>query len=161
MAKEIERKFTVDCDQIDAIVMSGGFSGKREISQYYVISEKGLAVRLRKDEGADHAVLAVKSGTNALAVDEFEFKAHLSEYEDKKTEMVGIEISKTRYEIEFDGRTWEVDFFHGELEGLVVAEIECDDAADITNLPEWVLRDVTFDSGYKNAVLALKGLPGR
>jgi adenylate cyclase len=159
MAKEIERKFTVDTVKIATAIAGNAFSDKREINQYYVISQKGLAVRLRKDEGADHAVLAVKSGTNALAVDEFEFKTHLSEYEDKKAEMVGIEISKTRYEIEFDGRTWEVDFFHGELEGLVVAEIECDDAADITNLPEWTVEDVTFDSRYKNAVLALNGAP--
>jgi adenylate cyclase len=159
MAKEIERKFTVDTVKIAAAIAGNAFSGKREISQYYVISQKGLAVRLRKDEGADHAVLAVKAGTNALAVDEFEFKAHLSEYEDKKGEMVGIEISKTRYEIEFDGRTWEVDFFHGDLDGLIVAEIECDDAADITNLPEWVVEEVTFDSRYKNAVLALNGAP--
>lgn len=159
MAKEIERKFTVSKDKIATLLAKNAFSRRREISQYYVVAEKGLAIRLRKDAGADHAVLAVKAGTSTLAVDEYEFKALLSEYEERKSEMVGVEIEKSRYEIDFDGRTWEVDFFHGALEGLIVAEIEADDAAEVSKLPDWVDLEVTEDSRYKNAVLALKGRP--
>jgi hypothetical protein len=33
-------------------------------------------------------------------------------------------IEKTRYREAFGGRTWDIDVFHGDNEGLVVAEVE-------------------------------------
>ncbi|MCZ7860639.1 CYTH domain-containing protein [Agrobacterium salinitolerans] len=157
MAKEIERKYLVNATDVAPLINGKLFSRKREISQYYVVATKELAIRLRKDEGDNHAVLAVKSGGNALAVDEYEFKTPLSEYEDRKGERVGIEILKTRYEIEYEGHTFELDVFHGDLEGLVVVEVELDDADATVSLPTWVSTEVTFDVRYKNAMLALNG----
>ncbi|MCS4088829.1 CYTH domain-containing protein [Rhizobium sp. BK176] len=159
MAKEIERKYTVDTGAVAHLIDSKLYDAKREISQYYIVATKELAIRLRKDEGDDHAVLAVKSGGNALAVDEYEFATPLSEYDVKKADMVGIEIRKTRYEIPFEGLLWELDVFHGDLEGLIVAEVELDDADAAVTLPAWAMTEVTFDPRYKNAVLALDGTP--
>jgi CYTH domain-containing protein len=159
MAKEIERKYIVDAKAVANLIAQKQFEGKREISQYYVVATKELAIRLRKDEGDDHAVLAVKSGGNALAVDEYEFVTPLSEYDVKKAEMVGIEIRKTRYEIPFDGLVWELDVFHGDLDGLIVAEVELNDADAAVTRPAWVETEVTFDARFKNAVLALNGAP--
>lgn len=157
MAKEIERKYLVNATDVAPLIDGKLFFRKREISQYYVVATKELAIRLRKDEGDNHAVLTVKSGGNALAVDEYEFKTPLSEYEDRRGERVGIEILKTRYEIEYEGHTFELDVFHGDLEGLVVVEVELDDADATVSLPTWVSTEVTFDVRYKNAMLALNG----
>ena len=33
-------------------------------------------------------------------------------------------IEKTRYFVEWKGHAWEIDVFHGDNEGLIVAEIE-------------------------------------
>jgi adenylate cyclase len=157
MAKEIERKYLVTATDVAPIIDGARFSRKREISQYYIVATKELAIRLRKDEGDSHAVLAVKSGGNALSVDEYEFKTPLSEYEERKHELVGIEILKTRYEIEHEDHTFELDVFHGDLEGLLVVEVELDDVDATVSLPAWAGAEVTFDVRYKNAMLALNG----
>lgn len=155
MAKEIERKYKVSANDVAPLVEGGHYTRKREISQYYIVATKELAIRLRKDEGDGHAVLAVKSGGNALAVDEYEFETALSEYDAKKSDMVGIEIIKTRYEIESGGLVWELDVFRGTLDGLCVVEVELDDVAAVVTPPDWVGEEVTFDVRYKNAMLAL------
>ena len=155
MAKEIERKFLVDSVKIKPIIDAA--TKRYSLSQYYIASSKELAIRLRM-ENANRVVLAIKSGTNPMEMNEYEFVLPWEEYGDRRSEMVGVEIIKLRHYVEFDGRTWEVDVFYGDLEGLIVAEIECDDAAAITNLPDWVTKEVTFDTRFKNARLALEGL---
>lgn len=155
MAKEIERKFLVDTEKIKPVLNAA--SKRYSLSQYYIAASNELAIRLRMED-SNRVILAIKSGTNPMEMNEFEFIMPWDEYDDRRKEMVGFEIIKLRHYVEFDGRTWEVDVFFGDLEGLIVAEIECDDAADITNLPEWVTKEVTFDTRFKNARLALKGL---
>ncbi|NTF16810.1 CYTH domain-containing protein [Agrobacterium rubi] len=158
MAKEIERKFLVREEILIPLLQDPSLQ-RKEIAQFYIVSSKEAAVRIRKTDGRDHAVLTVKSGGNGISSDEFEFDVALSEYAAKLEERVGHEIAKTRHLIEHNGRVWEVDVFHGALAGLIVAELECDDAAEVTDIPAWVGEEVTYDSRYKNAVLALRGKP--
>jgi adenylate cyclase len=47
--------------------------------------------------------------------------------------------------------------FRGDLAGLVLAEIELDDAAFALTLPPWAGREVTGDARYYNAALAMSG----
>lgn len=155
MAKEIERKFLVDHTKSKPVLASS--SKCYALSQYYLVAKKELAIRLRM-ENNQRVVLAIKSGTNPMEMDEIEFVMPYDSYVERLPEKVGVEIAKLRHYVEFDGRTWEVDEFSGDLEGLIVAEIECDDAAEINNLPEWVTEEVTFDTRFKNARLALEGL---
>jgi CYTH domain-containing protein len=56
----------------------------------------------------------------------------------------------------------ELDVFEGELEGLVVAEVEFDSdaAADSFEPPEWFGDEVTGDDRYLNETLAIQGRPG-
>jgi adenylate cyclase len=51
--------------------------------------------------------------------------------------------------------------YKGDLEGLVVAEVEFDseEAADAFAEPDWLGRDVTEDVRYKNQRLARDGAP--
>lgn len=63
-------------------------------------------------------------------------------------------IEKTRYYITWQDRTWEVDEFHGDNEGLVIAEIEFEDENADIPLPPWIGEEVTFDNAYDNACLA-------
>jgi CYTH domain-containing protein len=155
MTKEIERKFLVDIGKIRPVL--DATTRRYSLKQYYIASSRELSIRLRM-ENSQRVVLAIKSGTNPMEMNEFEFVLPWEAYEDRRKEMVGVEISKLRHYVEFDGRTWEVDVFYGDLEGLIVAEIECDDAASISHFPEWVTKEVTFDTRFKNARLALEGL---
>jgi CYTH domain-containing protein len=47
-----------------------------------------------------------------------------------------------------------VDEFHGDNEGLVVAEIELDDENEIFEKPDWLDDEVTSDYRYLNSNLS-------
>ena len=55
------------------------------------------------------------------------------------------EIRKNRYKFEFEGRTFSIDMFIGDLFGLVLAEtgFESDEEMDNFPLPSFALADVT------------------
>lgn len=151
MPKEIERKFLVDVDKLKE---AGGFVSPmgNKLWQYYLVATKDFSIRMRTC--AKGTYLTIKHGGDGMTTNEEEFQVAFINYMARAEDRVGREIIKTRYEIMFEKRKWEVDFFEAALDGLVVAEIECKDAASITNLPPWVTKEVTFDYRFKNAVLA-------
>ncbi len=55
----------------------------------------------------------------------------------------------------------ELDVFSGAHDGLVLAEVEFESSATLHayEAPEWFGAEVTEDSRYNNAALALDGLP--
>jgi adenylate cyclase len=59
--------------------------------------------------------------------------------------------------------TIELDVYGGDLEGLVVAEVEfaSEEDADAFDPPAWLGREVTDDPRYKNQRLARDGAPAR
>ena len=61
-----------------------------------------------------------------------------------------------RLEAKGDDLKWEVDVFHGRLEGRVLAEIELSDEDAEIRFPKEiaVIKEVTDDESYKNAALA-------
>ena len=50
--------------------------------------------------------------------------------------------------------TWEDDVFHGDNEGLIVAEIELESEDDVFELPVWVGQEVSGIAKYYNSMLA-------
>jgi CYTH domain-containing protein len=70
-------------------------------------------------------------------------------------------VEKDRYSVKYDGRTWEVDVFHGSNAGLVLAEIELNHPDETFTLPPWVGREVTKDRRYANSSLSFSGELGR
>ena len=72
-----------------------------------------------------------------------------------------LPLTKRRYALEVDGRTWSVDRFEGALAGLETAEIEWPDDAGLRALiaPDWFGRDVSADARYQGASLAQYGIP--
>lgn len=62
-------------------------------------------------------------------------------------------IIKDRYRVDFKGFVWEVDRFHGENSGLVVAEIELEHQDQDVPLPDWIDKEVSGDPRYYNASL--------
>ena len=68
----------------------------------------------------------------------------------------GRRIEKTRYELPHGDATIELDEFGGQLEGLLLAEVEFDsvEASERFDPPGWLGRDVTGDPAYSNRVLA-------
>jgi adenylate cyclase len=146
MGKEIERKF---------LVTSQEFKGLAEgvyIHQGFLNTDKERVVRVRIY--GDRAFLTVKGITKGATRAEFEYEippldaeAMLSDLCEKPT------IEKHRYSIDLGPHTWEVDEFHGENEGLVIAEIELTKEEEEFEKPSWIGPEVTSDPRYFNANL--------
>ena len=62
-------------------------------------------------------------------------------------------IDKIRHFVEVSGKTWEVDEFHGDNEGLIVAEIELESETEAYELPDWADKNVSGDPRYYNVSL--------
>jgi adenylate cyclase len=152
---EIERKFLVDAppDGLDGRPSSAIDQG------YLAIEPGGTEVRVRRRDG--RATLTAKTGTGrsrgeeeiALDPDAFDRLWPLTE---------GRRVEKVRHLIPAgDGLTIELDVYGGDLDGLVVAEVEFPDeaAADAFEPPDWLGADVTDDARYKNQRLAVDGRP--
>ena len=143
---EIERKFLVRMD------WPRPDHGKA-IRQGYLSREKQRTVRIRVEEGA--GILTIKGPPEGLTRPEFEYRIPQADAVYLLDHLCsGPLIEKTRYLIEHAGHSWEVDEFHGENAGLVVAEIELRDPGEQIDLPDWIDREVTGDPRYYNANLA-------
>jgi CYTH domain-containing protein len=64
--------------------------------------------------------------------------------------MEGHDIRKTRYYHHFDGRVFSIDVFEGELEGLVLCEVEANSLEALMDAtpPEYAKQEVTEDSFF-------------
>ncbi|MCF8706792.1 CYTH domain-containing protein [Rhizorhapis sp. SPR117] len=148
MTQEIERKYLVTGNEWQ------GETGTRiDIVQVYLAIEESVQIRVRIIDGA-RAALTVKAGAPGLVRDEYEYAIPLADAQAMLALRRGSLIEKTRMVIPRDGLVWEIDAFHGVHEGLVLAEVELNDAAHDVPLPPWVGREVTDDARYYNAVLA-------
>ena len=65
-------------------------------------------------------------------------------------------IAKERYIIPQGKNTYEVDVFHGENEGLIIAELELSAPHEEFVKPEWLGAEVTGDTRYYNVSLLTK-----
>jgi CYTH domain-containing protein len=153
MGREIERKFLLATLPRDRLPRAGD-----AIEQGYVAIDAAAEVRVRRR--ADQATLTVKSAPARARVEE-EVAIGASQFESLWSLSEGRRIVKTRYVLEVDGATIEVDEYHGALAGLVVAEVEFADeaAADAFEPPPWLGREITGDARYANQTLAVSGRP--
>lgn len=116
-----------------------------------------VTVRIRIE--AEKALLTLKGPTQGLERPEFEYEIALNIAQACLAGFYVLPgtIEKTRYEIEHAGRIFEVDVFEGKLAGLVVAEVELDDADAAVELPDWAGEEVSTDPRYFNSNLAATG----
>ena len=149
MAQEIERKFLVLNDSYKR----ESFSHSR-IQQGYITSERGRTVRIRiRDE---KAYITIKGPSLNGGLSRYEFEQEIP-MDDARQLMALCEpgiIDKTRWLVPAaDGHVWEVDEFHGDNEGLVVAEVELGAEDEPFGRPAWVGAEVTGDRRYYNSML--------
>ena len=63
-------------------------------------------------------------------------------------------IDKTRYNIQVGNHIFEVDEFHGENEGLTIAEVELSSEDESYDIPEWLGEEVTGNKEYYNSYIS-------
>lgn len=144
--KEIERKFLIANDTWKAAKCIG----QRELKQAYLLRENDRSVRIRVSDNM--ALFTIKLGTG-LTRSEFEYEIPIEEANDMIAEANLPCLHKTRYYIQNGPDTWELDVFHGALEGLLIAELELSDEDQQFEKPIWLGEEVTFDPTYLNSNL--------
>ena len=153
MAKEIERKFLVESSEWrDAV------EAEIRMRQFYLAAFQDRTIRIRIIEGGD-AILTLKFASGQRGRDEFEYPVPLGEALEMLPFAIGRVIEKTRCHVRHEGYLFEVDVFGGPLAGLVIAELETPDDVPDGKLPDWIGQEVTDDSRYYNASLALRDVP--
>lgn len=146
MAVEIERKFLVHESRLPELV-----HGNRMSQGYFPMLGPGV-VRVRI--AGQGAWLTIKGETQGIRRAEFEYPIPVADAESLLETFCGAaRIEKTRYNIEHDGRVWELDIFAGANQGLLVAEIELPDVHTQPALPDWVGNEVSGDARYYNSNL--------
>jgi CYTH domain-containing protein len=145
---EIERKFLV----VGSSYKQAAYASSR-ICQGYICSSRGRTVRVRIRDSRGYLTIKGPSDNGGLSRYEFEKEITLSEAESlMKLCEPGI-IDKTRYLVKSGKHTFEVDEFHGENEGLVMAEVELDYDDEPYESPSFIGEEVTGDRRYYNSQL--------
>ncbi len=148
---EIERKWLVAAVPDDALAAPA----VRIEQGYLTIGSDGGETRLRRK--GERVYLTVKAGTG-MTRREHEVELSAEQFDALWPATQGARVLKHRRALlTDDGHTIELDIFAGELEGLMLAEVEFDDpwGAESFVAPYWFGREVTDDPAYKNQRLAL------
>ncbi|MEJ2577282.1 MAG: CYTH domain-containing protein [Gammaproteobacteria bacterium] len=148
MASEIERKFLLAHQGWREEV-----SASERITQGYLSRGANAAVRVRLH--GDAAELNVKSTRDGIHRQEYEYPIPVADAE-QMLESVALRplIDKTRHLVRRGGHLWEIDEFHGENAGLIVAEIELAHADEPFARPDWLGEEVSTDARYYNSSLS-------
>lgn len=146
MGQEIERKFLVVGDE-----WRSHASGQR-YCQGYLPTQPGTTVRVRIVGPIGY--LTIKGPTQGITRSEFEYEIPLSDAQQLLDELCDRPlIEKTRYRVEALGHIWEIDEFEGENQGLIIAEVELENAHQPIALPSWLGTEVSGDPRYYNSSL--------
>lgn len=146
---EIERKFLVQNDSFKKESRSA-----IPIKQGYLSTDPNRTVRIRIKE--DKGYLTIKGKSNATGTSRLEWEKEIPVAEAELLMPLcekGV-IQKTRYEVISGNHSIEVDVFEGANAGLLLAEIELKDEAEVIQKPSWLGDEVTHDHRYYNAYLS-------
>lgn len=147
---EIERKYLVT-----SLDFKNDYFAKNEIAQGYLSSnpERTVRIRIKGTKG----YLTIKGIGNESGASRFEWEKEIEIDEAKQLLKLcekGV-IEKTRYEVKLGNHTIEIDEFHGDNNGLVIAEIELEDENESIEKPHWLGNEVTNDERYYNSYISL------
>ncbi len=147
---EIERKF---------LVKRGGAykcaaTSFSHIQQGYIPAE-GATVRVRVRDDKAYLTIKGKSYDGGMTRYEFEKEITLDEAGHLLKLCKGGVIDKHRYLVPCGNHTYEVDEFHGDNDGLVMAEVELGSETEAFDKPGFLGPEVTGDPHFYNSHMLL------
>lgn len=157
MAKEIEHKFLIKNDN-----WRNSVSRSERITQGYLNQydphiegpQSSVRVRIGGTVDAPKAWLNIKSATLGIERQEYEYEIPLADAEEMLATLCKRpQIDKTRHYVTVAAHVWEVDEFHGDNQGLIVAEVELSQVDETFERPDWAGDDVSGDPRYYNSEL--------
>ena len=152
MPTEIERKFKVTGDFRPYVTRSC------RICQGYLNSSPERTVRIRMKGDRGYITVKGLSSGNGMSRYEWEKEIPVEDAMDLLRLCEKGMIDKTRHIVEVTegniANIFEIDEFHGDNEGLVIAEIELASEEEEFLRPQWLGEEVTSDSRYYNSYLS-------
>ncbi len=146
MGREIERKFLVTGNDYRELAIGTHYR------QGYLNSQKERVVRIRTID--DQGFITVKGITKGATRLEYEYEISVSDANEMLNELCEQPIiEKHRYKVPMGEFVWEIDEFHGDNEGLTVAEVELLSEDQEYPKPDWIGEEVTGDARYYNSNL--------
>lgn len=142
---EIERKFLVH-KRVDWKRLASSCS---HIQQGYFAAVNTVRVRIRDDKG----YLTIKGPSHNGGLSRYEFEKEITLQEAQQLMLLcesGV-IDKHRYLVPYAGHTFEVDEFHGDNDGLVMAEVELKSENEPFESPDFIGKEVTGDRRFYNS----------
>ncbi|CAM4136474.1 CYTH domain-containing protein [Zobellia roscoffensis] len=146
---EIERKFLVT-----SVAYQEQATLKERIVQGFLNTDKERTVRVRIK--GELGFLTVKGKSNDAGTVRFEWEKKISVSDAEQLLLIcepGI-IDKVRYNVPIGNHIYEIDEFHGDNEGLVVAEVELQSENQTFKKPLWLGEEVTGNVKYYNSQLS-------
>lgn len=148
MAQEIERKYLVKSEEFKELS-----NRSVRIIQGYLSSvpERTVRVRVKGEKG----FLTIKGIGSESGASRYEWEKEISVPEAEELLKIcepGV-IDKTRYLVDYEGHTYEVDEFYQSNQGLIVAEVELESEEQKVHKPSWLGEEVTGDARYYNSML--------
>lgn len=159
---EIERKYLLS-SALSAAELADLGAQPRRIEQVYLRSEDGWVRRVRKVEAAGRTryVATRKREIAGIVREEHEEELDAAAYGRclAEADPARRAIRKVRHVFPFAGHVLELDVFV-EPPGLVLLEVELEDASDVPVLPPAILarlvREVSLESAYLNHEIAIR-----
>lgn len=147
---EIERKFLVKSNQFK----NESFENKRIIQGYILKNNRGRSVRIRIK--GNQGYITIKGASDKSGISRFEWEKVIPIQEaEQLLKLCDPEvIDKTRYLVNYSNHLFEIDEFHGDNKGLIIAEIELNSENEEFEKPEWLGPEVTGDIRYYNSQLS-------
>ena len=148
MGIEIERRFLVkNEDWKSQSILSQNFS-----QGYLNHQTEDWTVRVRIID-SKKSFLTLKSSLDGFINHEFEYQIPIKD----AIELLNLskyKISKTRYQLNINGKDWIIDSFNGLNSSLTIAEIELDSHLEKITVPSWCGEEITGNKSLSNASLA-------
>ena len=154
MGIEIERKFLLAGDGWRNAAQRSEPMAQGYLNDLAMVDSGAMQVSVRVRIEGDAAFLNMKSREAGPSRQEFDYPVPLADARALLALCVGGRIDKTRHYVEHRGHLWEIDEFHGDNAGLVVAEIELGSVDEAFAKPGWLGAEATHAQRYYNLALA-------
>ena len=145
---EIERKFLVVSENYKKNILS-----KHNIKQGYLCVEPKRSVRIRIIDKKGYITIKGNSSKDGLSRFEWEKEICKTDAEELIALCKSNIIEKTRFLIQYKNNIFEVDEFHANNTGLIIAEIELNSKNQFFEKPAWIGEEVTGEKKYYNSQL--------
>ena len=154
MGIEIERKFLLVDDGWRAAAHKVVPMAQGYLNDLAMVDSGAMQTSVRVRIEGESAFLNIKSREAGPSRQEFDYEILLAFARALLARCVGGKIDKRRHYVQHAGHLWEIDEFHGDNAGLVVAEIELGSVDESFAKPDWLGVEATHAQRYYNLALA-------